>query len=441
VTAAPKRVLVIAYYWPPSGGGGVQRWLKFVKYLPEHGWEPVVYVPDDPYYPEHDGSLARDLRPDLEVIRRPILEPYVLFEALAGTRPRARADSVLKQPRTDQNAAERLSVWVRSNFFIPDARMLWIAPSVRFLLRYLRRRPVDAIVSTGPPHSLHLIARALARRQRLPWLADFRDPWTRIEYHADLPLTPPAAALHRRLERNVLRDADVVVAVSWQWEREMQALGAAHTHVITNGYDEDDFAAKAPALRGDFRLAHVGTFDRDRDHQSLWRALAGLREARPDFARDLTIELVGRIDAAVFDSLDRHGLRSQVEHEPWLPHDEAIRRMRAAQVLLLLINRVAHNAAGRVAGKLFEYLAAERPVLCIGPPEGDSARLVARAAAGACADFDDEQRIRELLSVWYDRYRAGTLGLDGAQRAQFSRRALTERLASVLDDLTSENPG
>ena len=181
-----RRVLIITYYWPPSGGSGVQRWLKMSKYLPENGWQPVIYTADDAEYPVEDKSLEKDVAPETEVIRRPIVEPYSFYKKFLGIKKGEKVKAgFINEGAKKTGWKESLSVWLRGNLFIPDARCWWIKPSVRYLKKYLKEHPVDAMISTGPPHSMHLIARALHKKFNIPWVADFRDPWTDIDFYKD----------------------------------------------------------------------------------------------------------------------------------------------------------------------------------------------------------------------------------------------------------------
>ena len=209
-----KKALVITYYWPPSGGAGVQRWLKFVKYLRSFGWEPVIYTPENPEFPETDHSLDKDVPGQLKVLKQPIWEPYDTYKKILGRRKDEKINAAFLSEKKKNSALENLSVWIRGNFFIPDARKFWIKPSIRFLLHYLQKDPVDVIISTGPPHSMHLIAMKVSGKLGLPWLADFRDPWTNIDFYKDLKLTSWADAIHRRLEKQVLGKADAVTVIS-----------------------------------------------------------------------------------------------------------------------------------------------------------------------------------------------------------------------------------
>lgn len=432
-----KRVLIILYYWPPSGGGGVQRWLKFSKYLPENGWEPIVYAPANADYPYQDQSLEADIPDDLKVIKHTIWEPYQLFSKFSGKKKRAQAESLFQKSDKEQGLKEKLAVWIRGNFFIPDARKFWIKPSVRYLSRWLKENKVDAIISTGTPHSIHLIALRLKRKFGLPWVADFRDPWTKIEYHESLRLSKMAANTHKRLEKAVVTSSDAVVTVSWSWQADMKEIGAQQVATITNGYDPEDFTHEAPQKSGQFLISHLGTFGADRNEEALWKALKTLLETVPGLKQDLKLLFVGRTDPQVIASLKAHGLGAYLETRDYVPHAEAIKIMQMSRILLLPLNNVSFNVMGRIAGKVFEYLAAQTPVLCIGPPEGDSAKILKETGGGVVCDFGQEAQMKAALENWYHQFKAGKLGVDGERYQTYSRPALSQKLAEILNHITS----
>jgi glycosyltransferase involved in cell wall biosynthesis len=269
-----KRVLIIAYYWPPNAGVGVYRWLKFAKYLPQFGWQPVVYTPENPELQAVDEALQRDIPPEVEVIRAPITEPYSWYKRFTGKKQDERLQTAFLREEAGPTWKENIANWVRSNFFIPDARVWWVKPSVKRLEHYLKEHPVDVIVTTGSPHSLHLIGRELKRRTGIPWLADFRDPWTNVDYYGQLKLTKWADRKQREMERAVLSEADQVLTVSWHWAEELKALGARQVEVITNGYDPDDLPTPPEPVDERWSLVHVGSITATRDVPELWRALA-----------------------------------------------------------------------------------------------------------------------------------------------------------------------
>ncbi|MEM6773180.1 MAG: glycosyltransferase, partial [Bacteroidota bacterium] len=239
-----KKLLLITYYWPPCGGVAVQRWLKHVKYLGEFGWDVVVYTADGADYPSRDDALLQEVPDNVQVIRQPIWEPYGIYRKLTGRKEGEQMQSAFNVEDKKPSLMQRLAVWVRSNYFIPDARKFWVRPSVRFLKEWLAEHSVDAVVTNGTPHSCHLIGLALRQSfPNLPWLADFRDPWTGIDYFSTLPLGTRARAKHEKLERQVMQQADFITTVSWTWQKDFEQIsGKANVGVVTNGYDAPQFA-------------------------------------------------------------------------------------------------------------------------------------------------------------------------------------------------------
>jgi glycosyltransferase involved in cell wall biosynthesis len=430
-----KKVLIITYYWPPSGGSGVQRWLKCVRYLRDFGWEPVVYTALDSEYPVIDETLAQEVPTGVEVIRRPIWEPYQLYKRFTGQKKEQRVVSGFlndKQP----SLSRRISMWIRGNVFVPDARKFWIRPSIGFLVDYLKTHPVDAIVSTGPPHSMHLIARGVKRKTGIPWVADFRDPWTNIDFYKELKLSAWADRKHHRLEKAVVTEADKVVVVGNVMREEFEAISGRAVDVVTNGYDEADVQPQPKAQRdAKFSLLHIGLLNQHRNHEAFWVALRELKAEIPGFAEDLEVRLVGKADVAASDSIARNGMEPQVTMVDYLPHREAVIHQGRAQVLLLSINNTP-NARGVITGKIFEYLASGRPILCIGPTDGDAAHIIHEAQAGLVAGFEDKALLKAHISQLYDQYKADVLEVQSTGVEAFSRKALTGKFAQLFEAIT-----
>jgi glycosyltransferase involved in cell wall biosynthesis len=371
-----KRVLIITYYWPPNGGAGVQRWLKMAKYLPKHGWQPVVYTPENPEIITPDEALAKEVPPEAEIIKRPISEPYTFYKRLTGRKADDKVHLGFLNEGKKKSWREDLAVWVRGNAFIPDARVWWVKPSVKFLTGYLEKHPVDAIVSTGPPHSMHLIALGLKKRfPKLRWIADWRDPWTNIDFYHQLKLTAWADRKHHRLEREVLTCADVNVAIGWTMAEEMKALGSRNTEVIGNGYDPDDVPSPPVPVDEEYSLVHVGNMTATRDIPRLWPVLTELCRVDAEFGKRFKLRFVGPVDHGVLASIERAGLIEKVERIGSVDHARAMHEMQRARVLLLSVNDTA-NAKGVLTSKVFEYLAVGRPILAFGPKDGDVARVL-----------------------------------------------------------------
>lgn len=427
-----KKVLIITYYWPPAGGGGVQRWLKFAKYLPEFGFTPVIYTPENPDYPVLDESLAQDIHPDTLIVRHPIWEPYRSFRKVAAGGDAAVSAGFIRSGNRE-SLKSRLTGWMRGNLIIPDARRFWIGPSIRFLCNYLKENPVDLIVSTGPPHSMHLIARGVSARMNIRWLADFRDPWVNMDNLDKFRMTRIARARHEALERGVLRRADAVVTVSWHLSREYEKIRQRDVLTITNGFDHPDFEGISPFGTSDFVIGHYGTFGEDRNPKALWNALNLLMLTEPGFSDRMSVLLAGPTDSSVLEAAKNSSFGNRVTHLPYLSHREAIGRMLGSGLLVVILNQ-NKNEEGRVTGKIFEYVASGRPVLGIGSVTSDCARVIRETGCGLMLPFGDEVGIRSFISdVFSGRFKLPAGELNHAD--EFSRRALTAKMATAFNSL------
>ncbi len=434
--ADPKKYLLITYYWPPAGGGGVQRWLKMTKYLPNHGWTPVVYTPENGELPVRDDSLLAEVPESLEVVKTPIWEPYSWYKKFTGRKASEKIYSGFINEGKQASFTQKLSVFIRGNFFIPDARRFWINPSIRFLKQYLQEHPVDAIISTGPPHSMHLIALALQQHFGIPWIADFRDPWTQIDFYEQLRLTRWADRRHHALEKKVLQTADRVVTVGWRIAEQLGRIrGKQDVAVILNGYDLVDFADLPPYTpSGKFRIAHIGSMNADRNPEVLWEVLSELSEQHEAFRNALEIFLAGQVDHAVLRSLEQRGLTAQVTRIPFIPHQEVPTALRHSDLLLLVINNTP-SAKGILTGKLFEYFGAQRPVLAIGPKDSDIGRLLQQTPAGQLFDYRENHALKTHLTSTFRLWQQGALTVPAQETRQYSRQALSGDFAALLDEL------
>lgn len=431
-----KRVLIITYYWPPSGGSGVQRWLKMSKYLPEYGWQPVVYTAEGAEYPVEDPSLEKDVRPEVEVIRQPITEPYSFYKKFLGMKKEQKVKAgFIDDTGHKQGWKERLSIWIRGNFFIPDARCWWVKPSVKYLKSYLKEHPVDAIISTGPPHSMHLIAMQLKEALGIPWIADFRDPWTEIDYYSKLRLTRWADRKHHRLEHEVLTKADKVVTVSPNWACRLEALGAPKADVVYNGFDESDLGQTGDAFVSDkFTLTYLGVLFKVRNPECLWQALGELVTEDTRFAEKLQVKLIGQVDKEVTQTITRNGLKDHVVLSPYIPHNQVADALQQSSVLLLpLMSNDESDTLGLIPAKVFEYMASGRPILCIGPTNGDTAKILDETQAGVTIGFEDKEKMKETIKSLYLKHQGNGLpDNDTVSIGKYSRRALTAGYVNLL---------
>ncbi len=412
----------------------MQRWVKMVRYLRRYGWDPIIYTAENGEHAVLDLTLEATLPPDLEVIRRPIWEPYGWYRKVLGLKKEEKVNAAFLQEKKKPGKLQELAVWVRGNFFIPDARKFWIRPSVRYLTDYLRSHPVDAIISTGPPHSMHLIAMGVKRNLGIPWIADFRDPWTRIDYYTELHLSKWADAQHHRLERSVVTTADKVVTVSPDWANEFNRINDGNTVVVTNGYDEEDFPDEPINAPGTFSIHHVGMINKARNPAVLWQALSELCAADPVFKNDLVISFTGKNDHSVDEMLQTYALTENSKHYGQVDHPIAIRHMRSAAVLLLLVND-AQDIRGRIPAKLFEYLAARRPVLAIGDTQGDAAHILQETQAGVMLGLQDKQAVKDTVMRYYADWKAQRLSVPPVDITRYSRKQLAAAYARLLDAL------
>jgi len=428
------KVLIITYYWPPSGGAGVQRWLKFVKYLREFGWEPIVYTPENPEAPATDDSLLKDVPKNLTVLKQPIWEPYNLYKGFIGLKKGEKINAGFLTEKKKPGVAEKISVWIRGNWFIPDARKFWIKPSVKFLSEYLTKNPVDVIVSTGPPHSMHLIALELKKKLKLPWLADFRDPWTDIDFYDKLMLTKASDAKHKKLELEVLKTADSVVTIGWHMAESFKKIVGRKIEVIPNGYDEDDFSKKEISLDIKFSISHIGAMNADRNPKILWAALSELLAENESLKKDLKINFIGKTDYSILNDLEKFNLTSYVTKTEYLPHEKTTEAMQASQVLLLALNNTP-NTLGVISGKLFEYMAAKRPILAIGKENGDAARILRETGAGTVCDFNDKEKMKEEIFKMHDLYKEKKLNIGNTNIERYSRKNTTKEISLLLNSI------
>ena len=425
------KVLIITYYWPPAGGPGVQRWLKFVKYLPDFGIEPVVYIPENPTYPLIDKGLLAEVNPKATIIKNKIVEPYSWASAFSKGNTKKISSGIIPN-RKKQSAMEKFMLWVRGNVFIPDARVLWVKPSVAYLSKYISENGIDTIITTGPPHSLHLIAMELKNQLGIKWIADFRDPWTTIGYHKELKLGPAAEKKHKELEAEVLASADTILVTSPTTKKEFEALTAKPIEVITNGYDVEN-VDKQP-LDDKFTLAHIGSFLSERNPRILWKALAELIKDNKQFKERFQLKLIGAVSQEVLNAITEFKLEPYLNNLGYVPHAEAVAQQRKSQVLLLVeIN--SEETKCIIPGKLFEYMASERPVIAIGPEGADFAAIMQSTNTGVFTTYEEKERLKGAILDYFNQYLLGNLKANAIGLQQYSRKKLTEQLAGLINRL------
>ena len=424
----PKKLLIITYYWPPAGGPGVQRWLKFVKYLPDFNIQPIVYIPENPTYPIVDTGLESEVSLQAIILKNKILEPYQLASFFSKKNTKKISSGIIPNQKK-QSFLEKTFLWIRGNIFIPDARFLWVKPSVKYLKKYIDENNIDTIITSGPPHSLHLIGLQLKKDRNIKWLADFRDPWTTIGYHKALKLSSYAEKKHKQLEYQVLNTADTIIVTSKSTKSEFQAITSKPIEVITNGYDVEKVAKYS--LDKKFSLAHIGSFLSERNPRILWETLQELINENETFKDDFQLKLIGAISQEVLDAISEFKLQNYVLNLGYVSHQEAVEHQRKSQVLLLIeIN--SEETKSIIPGKLFEYLVSERPIIAIGPEDSDFAEIITSTNTGVFFMYDEKKRLKALLLEYYNQYKNQNLKVHAIGLQQYSRKNLTEQLSKLI---------
>lgn len=426
-----KKVLIFTYYFPPAGGVAVQRFLKFSKFLPEFGWEPIIVTVENGSYPYYDESLLKEVPANAKVYRTKTFEPFELYNLLKGKKGKA-MPVVSVGAGGKKSLFQKLSEYVRANFFIPDARKGWVPYAVAQAEAILETEKIDAIITTGPPHSTHLIGLELKKKFGVKWMADFRDPWTKIFYNNMLPRTAATAAKDKVLEREVLNNADAISVISPGLQREFE-YAAKNIRVIYNGYDEEDFSSALPSVNRDyFLIRYVGNLMASENPEHFWKAIAQLTKE----GKKIKLELIGRVDAPVQESIRQNGLERVVEYRSFVPHKEATLLMQSCDMLLFLIPNVPDNKL-ILTGKLFEYLGSGTPLISFGPVDGDAAAILSQTGRARMIGFNETEAAYTQLSDALQQYasNASRNTYSVSSHSAYSRKSQTEQLAIYLNEI------
>ena len=422
-----KKVLIITYYWPPAGGSGVQRWLKFSKYLPKYNWQPIIYTPENPYFEVKDKALLNDIPSEAKIWKSPIWEPYALKDKLFGKGSESQSAGVIANKKSLKN---KVLNWLRGNVFIPDPKIYWVNPSVKVLLKKIQNEGIEYVITTGPPHSMHLIGLGLKKAMHnLKWIADFRDPWSELDLLNEFQLSNYSRKKHKDLEREVLQTADVTLTVSETWVNDLERLGADRVKLITNGYDADDFKLK-PKTNDKFIIGHYGLLNHLRNPKNLWKSLANLCEENKEINSKLEIHLSGNIDVEVFSEIESYSfLKGKVKQLGYLSHAQVLKLYNQTDVLLLLLFN-SKSGIGNYPGKIFEYFAAQRSILAFGPEDSDAKKLIEKTNTGMYFSYDEKKLKNDILSLFNNKN-----NFNFENTVSFSREKLTKDLSDILNNI------
>lgn len=424
----PKKLLIITYYWPPAGGPGVQRWLKFVKYLPDFGVQPIVYIPENPTYPITDEGLLKEVSDKAIILKNKIFEPYQLASIFSKKQTQKISSGIIPAAKK-QSFLEKLLLWVRGNLFIPDARKYWVNPSVAYLKNYIQENNIDTIVTSGPPHSLHLIGLKLKEQLNIKWLADFRDPWTTIGYHKALKLSTYANKKHKLLESKVLNTADTIIVTSKTTKTEFQLITSKPIEVITNGYDIENIPRQT--MDEKFTISHIGSFLSNRNPKIFWEVLQELVSENEAFAAQFQLKLIGKVSQEILYSISQYQLDAYSNNLGYVSHLVAIEHQRKSQVVLL-IEIDSEETKSIIPGKLFEYMVSERPIIAIGPKDSDFSEIITSTNTGEFFNYSEKDRLKKTILSYFELFLENKLQVYPIGLEQYSRKSLTEKLVKIL---------
>lgn len=416
-------MLIISYYWPPSGGPGVQRWLKFVKYLPEFNIEPILFIPKNANYPLLDKSLSDDVNKDLKVIQFPITE-------ISGFLPRFKfLNSVrsgnISKPH-NQSLLQKIIFFIRGNLFIPDMKIFWKSSSVNFLSDYLPKNNIDTIITTGPPHSVHLIGLELKRKLNINWISDFRDPWVKLNYLNRFHLLPFSRKSHISLRNKVLINSNAVIVTSERL-KDLFSNITSNIYKITNGFD---YIIKENNLDNKFSISHIGSLYPERNPKFLWDSLEELFEG--SFKKDLQINFIGNTSEKIKKELSRRKFHNHVRFYDYVDYNRALELMCSSQALLMIeVNDEESSYA--IPGKLFDYLNSKRPIISIGPNISEVSEILNNTNSGKFFNYDDKRNLKLYINQLYKSYKNGTnIISDKSKIDMFKRINLTKKLSEVI---------
>lgn len=429
-----KKILIIPYYWPPSGGAGVQRWLKFIKYLPDFDWEPIVVVPTNANYPSVDTSLENEIPAGIEIIRLKIWEPYDIYRKFLGLKGDVKISHTFSHGRSQSSWKSKLSLWLKCNFFIPDPRVFWIFNTVPILNQYIKKNSIKYIVTTSPPNSIHLIGLFLKKlNKEITWITDFRDPWTNIYFEKDLPYNLISRKINRFLETKVIKNTDLVITVS---DALVSSLSENHKeknkfHCVTNGYDHTDFQFNPIFNYAKFTMGYVGTLYNLYNMPKLWEALSELILENLELRNHIEIHIAGTVSEDILKSFEVLGLIKYIKYYGYLNHNQ-IQEVYFKTNILLLTTPESNNQ-GILTGKVFEYLASLKPIICITSLNNNLWNLIQSTKSGSCIDFNDKKKMKDEILNLYGDFQLGKLRLNEKRYIeQYSRRALTEKLSNLI---------
>lgn len=419
-----NKLLILTYYWPPSGGSGVQRWVYFVKYLKELGWNPYVITVDETQasYPVLDFEFLEEVK-DVKVIRTDTKEPLKIYsQILTGSTNKGIPQGAVSK----KGWFSKMAAFVRGNFFIPDARKGWNNFAKREAEQLISQEGIQKVITTGPPHSTHLLGLQLKTQFGIQWWADFRDPWTDIFYNKDLYRTAWAKRIDARWEEKVLQSADgILTTVGGNLVRKLQTKAPNQSfHVLPNGYDAPLMFSTPKTILKPFHVVYTGLLTENQDYLPVIKVLDELADQY-----DVRLSLAGNISFTIIDKIKNNASKIEVDFKGYLAHKDAIALMKSGDLLLNFVFRDADQ--DMISGKLMEYLASGVPVLSIGNPKSEHGRLLVKFPLAQTILSTDKPAIKKFVGLIIQKKRNTKNQREGIEN--WSRESITKELNDILE--------
>ncbi|NOZ54612.1 MAG: glycosyltransferase family 4 protein [Gammaproteobacteria bacterium] len=435
-----KNVLIITYYWPPAGGIAVQRITKFCKHLTEFGWRPIILTVRNGNYESIDNSLIDDIVHIENVYHAYSIEPHIFYNKIGSLIKTTKKDSrspSIKHPKRSKYAT--FADYIRLNLFIPDSRIGWLHNAYRCGQKIIKTHKPDLIFSTAPPYTPHLIAMKLHKHSGIPWIADFRDPWVESTLYNTVKRLGLVKAINRRLERKVVSNATALTFTGPKlrdhYINDSKYDFSKKAHVITNGYDTQDIPETITSTSGRFYITYFGSLYTRRFHPAFFQTLSQLIKTNQELSNNLCLRFIGNVDTEIKSTLSSIIPNNNLKFDNYIPYKNAIKRLYAPQLLLLIIDKVPFND-NITLGKVFDYLPTGNPIIGIGPTKGDTALIIQSTKTGKVFDYNDQQSIEKYIIEKYNRWKEGNLHSSPCNLSTFHRINLTKHLADIFDRTT-----
>ena len=412
-----KKLLILTYYWPPSGGSGVQRWLNFSNYLIELGWDVTVMVPKNPSYPLIDSTMVSSVNPSIKLIKVPIFEPIRLLNASKKTN----RDHV-----NSSGVFQKIILWIRANLFFPDSRMFWINKVTKVASSFVINNKINCVITTAPPFSMHMMGYYIKRNTNVKWVADFRDPWSEFFPFKQFPMSNIVRKKHLKWENKCLAFADSIITTSPTLTKSYLKINN-NSHTITNGYKslinlepEDKFV-----------IMYTGVMKSVQNPINLWIVLNEICKENKEFAEDLLVTMIGDFDNSIQSDQNIISLKSSVQFLGYLDEVKLKDKLKKAQVLLLSsVNLRGVNNI--IPGKLFLYLSVKRPILSFSSLNSDVEDIINETKSGRVFEYSNKIDLKNYILELYNQFKQKDNSLNTINIDQYHYKNLSKKLSDVI---------